>query len=646
MPRPSRSTRSKFTAIVIATAATIAGIGGATSLLARQAGQPGQGPRAADPAQQAPGQVQLDGELEVRYEDSNTGARLRHFLKTSSERIELSIPGEPPGLQSGTRVRVHGQPQNNMLALASRGSVEVLALAASNTFGAQRTIVILVNLQDNVQQPYTPDFASSTTFQSTSDFYRENSYGQTWLVGDVFGWFTIAMNSTTCDSDQIATLADQAATKAGANLANYTHRVYAFPRIASCGWWGLGTLGGNPSRAWVNGTYALKVVGHEMGHNLGDYHSKSLPCDPAACSVVEYGDDHDIMGNPSSGHFNAFQKERLGWLNYGSSPPIANVTTSGNYFVEAMSLSGTGAKALRILKSIDASGQRTWYYIESRASAGFDNGIAPGVLVHTGSEATGDSSNLVDLDPFSSSFDAVLDVGQSFSDAAAGLQIQTISADGTGALVSVSYDGSSVCAVRAPTVSMSPPSASAAPGAAVPYTVTVKNNDVSGCPNATFDLSSVVPAGWNSVFATTSIDLAPGASSAIGLTITSAASAAGSYTLQASANRSGPVASATASISIVGPLSVSLSATASNGTYQLSARVLSGASPISGARVTFTLTDPDNQVTTLSATTNSTGTAVAKYRVKRNDPIGGYQVTAVATFSGASGSATGGFTVK
>jgi hypothetical protein len=37
---------------------------------------------------------------------------------------------------------------------------------------------------------------------------------------------------------------------------------------------------------------------------------------------------------------------------------------------------------------------------------------------------------------------------------------------------------------------------------------------------------------------------------------------------------------------------------------------------------------------------------VAKYRVKRNDPIGGYQVTAVATFSGASGSATGGFTVK
>jgi len=80
--------------------------------------------------------------------------------------------------------------------------------------------------------------------------------------------------------------------------------------------------------------------------------------------------------------------------------------------------------------------------------------------------------------------------------------------------------------------------------------------------------------------------------------------------------------------------------------YQLSARVLTGASPVSGARVTFTMTDPAGHVTVLSATTTSTGTAVAKYKPKRSDPSGGYQVTAVATFNGSSGSATGGFTVK
>jgi hypothetical protein len=192
-----------------------------------------------------------------------------------------------------------------------------------------------------VTQPYTVDYARNVTFTRTSSYYLENTYQQTWLSGTVVGWYTIAAPSTVCDTTKWATLADQAAANNGVNLAAYPRRVYAFPQSA-CTWWGLGTVGGNPSRAWINGSYELRVVGHELGHNFGNYHSHSMACStPTSCTSSEYGDDRDMMGSVS-GHMNAFQKERLGWLNYGSSPAIRTVTTTNNYWIEPMGTPSNG----------------------------------------------------------------------------------------------------------------------------------------------------------------------------------------------------------------------------------------------------------------------------------------------------------------
>src|SRR5206468_9924529 len=122
-----------------------------------------------------------------------------------------------------------------------------VALASSNTFGVQNTLVILTNFSDNATQPYAAALAQDVTFNQTSNFYLENSYGQTSLQGTVAGWFTIAAGSTTCDTDTWAAQADQAAKNAGINIANYPRRIYAFPNSAACGWWGLGTIGGGTS---------------------------------------------------------------------------------------------------------------------------------------------------------------------------------------------------------------------------------------------------------------------------------------------------------------------------------------------------------------------------------------------------------------
>jgi len=277
--------------------------------------------RASFPGEAAPfleQDAQEDGTLEVYHVDSVHPAdnHYLYVLNTTKGKLSLNFAGKQPAFLTGAKVRVTGLKIDNALALNSGSSVTTLAAAPlPNTLGAQKTLTMLVNFTDEQTQPYSVADAQAIMFTTTSDYDYEASYQQTWLTGDVAGWFTIPVSSTTCDYSSIGTYANQAASKAGFNLSNYTHYVYVFPANA-CSWWGLGTVGGNPSQAWIHSQwgFTLPVVGHEMGHNFGLYHSHSLDCGnvevaDSGCSASEYGDIFDIMGSSNTTpHFNAFQK--------------------------------------------------------------------------------------------------------------------------------------------------------------------------------------------------------------------------------------------------------------------------------------------------------------------------------------------------
>ncbi|HLN98190.1 MAG TPA: hypothetical protein VK208_06985, partial [Pyrinomonadaceae bacterium] len=129
-----------------------------------------------------PGLVELEGTLEVLHEDRDPGSRYVYFLRTAIERLELRFAADAPELQTGDHVRARGVRSNGVLALSSGDSVQTLSAALPNTFGGQKTILILVNFSDKATQPYSVATAQSV-MNTTSNFDMENSYAQTFLTG-------------------------------------------------------------------------------------------------------------------------------------------------------------------------------------------------------------------------------------------------------------------------------------------------------------------------------------------------------------------------------------------------------------------------------------------------------------------------------
>ncbi|MGH7410090.1 MAG: NEW3 domain-containing protein, partial [Candidatus Methylomirabilis sp.] len=610
-------------------------------------------------------EMDVEGELEVLHEDRDDDSRYLHFLKVKDERFSLHFAAHPPMLQTGSRVRVRGIRVEGALALESgSASVESLSSVLPNSFGEQRTVVILVNFQDKpTEQPYTRDHARDVVLGTANQFYAEASYQQTSLSGDVFGWLTIPMNSTVCDGWALADHTKAAATAAGVNLSAYTRYVYAFPGNA-CTWWGTGTVGGNPSQAWINGTLVFQVVGHEMGHNFGLFHSRSIDCGSTTlgtnCTRDEYGDSLDTMGY-STGHYNAFQKERLGWLNYGTSPPITTVQADGTYSLEPYETAGSNPKALKILKDTDAAtGKKTWYYVEFRQAIGFDSflsgnsNVLNGVVIHTGSELNDNSSDLLDMTPTTaSSSDPALAVGKSFNDPDAEVTIEAVWASNSNASVRVTF-GTPTCVPSNPTVAFSPSLSQSVPaGTPVTYTVLVTNNDNTACAASSFTLQATAPTGWSSTFTSSTLAAGPGASVSTALQITSPVSATpGTYPIGVTAGSSanaGFSASASATLQVAGPLTVGVSTDQSSylprQSVFITANVSDNGLPINRAKVTFTVTKPNGTEVTKTISTRISGAAIYKFRLRSLDPVGVYQVRADANlnntrFGGAATSFT------
>jgi len=596
-----------------------------------------------------------------------------HVLTTTGNavyNVHFADTATAPGLSSGTKLTVRGVKVDNHIVVASAADVIVTKAVSvvGGTLGVQKTLVILVSFSNApTVLPTSVATAQSVVFTTNSNYDYETSYQQTSLSGTVVGTFTIAETNGACNYMTIASQAKQAAVNAGVVLSNYNRYMYVFPSN-TCAWWGMGSVGGNPSQAWIHTKYgfSLNVTGHEMGHNLGLYHSHSMDCGAtvlatSGCTTSEYGDVFDLMGNTSTGHYNAYHKERLGWLNAGVSPPLTTVAVqsgTATYTISPLeNPRDSTPRALKIPRGSSCSGSTNeFFYVETRKN------VAGGVVIHKVTDGLVDSSYLLDMTPATSAWsDAALPTGQTFVDTQTGLSITPTSVTTSGAQVNVSF-GAASCTRAAPTISYTPTGTVwTSAGAAVTYAVGVTNKDSCGCGATAFDVTgTALPAGWTSTNAH-SASISPGATTTTSVVVSTASGTAANFyplTLVAS-NAAASTMKASGASTIAISAAIAAGVTTDQATYTLpksknstvnamiTTTVTSNGSPVAGASVSVQVKDPSGKAVTLSGATGSTGVATVTYAMRsRTSAVGTYTATSTATIGGMSASKSVTFTVN
>ncbi|HZQ59883.1 MAG TPA: hypothetical protein VFC24_00960, partial [Casimicrobiaceae bacterium] len=459
----------------------------------------------------------IEGTLKLLHADHFDSGRSDFIYEVHDDAgnvKRLDFAALPETLQPGMHVQVTGSPAADGVSVLP-DTVAITALpmdtstSAKEVAKAVRTnnvLVILMTFTDSGAIPFTQAQVQTVMgggpgSGSVSEYFKEASFGQQLLNVTVTSWLaTGAATPASCNWSTMGQLGRNAATAAGFNVASYQNLVYVFPAVSACGWSGLGYIGGNG--VWINGGNQTNVYGHELGHNFGLLHAGSLRCSGVSiggtCSVSEYGDPFDIMGNTSSMHYNAAQKLDLGWIAAGN----VQTHTSGTKTYTLAPLENSGGTTYAV--KIPAATNRT-YWLEYRQPIGFDGGMSnypnngaqirvanPFETLCSGCDAWSNDTELVDATPGTSTFtDAALTVGNTFTDSQYNITI-SVSAATSGALTVQVTSPSSLASTTTTLASSANP---ANTGALVTFTTSVTGSAPTGPVAFTADGSTLSGCG-------------------------------------------------------------------------------------------------------------------------------------------------------
>ncbi len=401
-----------------------------------------------------------------------------------------------------------------------------------------------------------------------NSYFNEISYGRFNLAPSFYGPYQVPVTKNSgCNSGT----ANNTFANALFNTANADINYLNFARVIiidGCG--GSGgyaswttapstTPDGNIVRAYIsigNGRYTDKeAITHELSHiigfdkaSFGNTHAARYIClpdifDPPTrygknCDSGEYEDEFDVLGSKEryssniAGQTDTLHKDAEPFFNSGENVTLSTPGTY-NYKIGPYESPTSSVKALTVLRGNSG----TSFGVEYRQATGFDSflsdslkcpscNLTQGASIRfnydTSGTGGGSDTQLIDATPgslntliyrpgFKDWNDAAFLPGKTFTDSEYGITISVGTPDASGLPINVTIPAQT-CTHNAPNVVG--PTSLTGDGSPFQYTITVTNNDSSGCQPNTF---KVFPNGVGA--ASTALPdyltLAPGASQTV-----------------------------------------------------------------------------------------------------------------------------------
>ncbi|WP_289030368.1 DUF1566 domain-containing protein [uncultured Paraglaciecola sp.] len=279
---------------------------------------------------------------------------------------------------------------------------------SSDSIGAQRTLVALINFPDNKDETMSLEDIKNLirdNDNSLNQFLVKNSNGKAWIEAEFLDWVTLEQNSTSYFNENSDlyyndSFHDDAISKLS-QTTDLTH-IDRIMLIVKDGYLGNPgcyayktpiTLGNNnefTGYLTVTGGYDMGCnragrIAHEFGHTFGFDHSSSHWCDGVSpvsfidtnylgkCSFFDsYSKFYDTMGSDTYNPMIAnVWRHEAGWF---EDSQVVTAEESGTYTLEQSSSSSSGVKLIKVPIGTGLNEQPLYYYLELRNKSGvFDN---------------------------------------------------------------------------------------------------------------------------------------------------------------------------------------------------------------------------------------------------------------------------------
>ncbi len=489
--------------------------------------------------------ITVEGKFSVFHQDdfvNPSNAIWDDMIKTKEGKtFHLNLASDIPLPSIGSTVKVTGTVLDQQIMLASSGTtIETLAAAppAVGPLGEQKTAVVLWTKTGSTI--YTPSQLNNLFFaepsanpKSVNAYFKEQSFGQTWFTGTVFGPYTVSNCGDPSEINQKVLAAT------GVDVKTQYSRIAYVSDGANCGTGGVtnGVPNGEVTVKAADTNSLLLMTYHELGHSLGLAHGNSLTCGTkqidlsSNCYNSEYGDKLTNMGSGGTSQFNAEEKATLSWVPQSK---VQYITANGTYTVYASETTQTGPQILSIYKPefnlYSSNGSllsKGYLSVDFRQAFGFDlalpSNATKGATIHINRVFDTSNPDYLSWNGYNTRYTYLLDAtpggccdydgsvldGKTFTDDILGVSIKELSHTTNSATVQVAFLPPPPCTRGQTTLDATAitttGSISTSAGETKAISFTAKNNDTASCGSSNFTFGANVPVGWTVVPSTISI---------------------------------------------------------------------------------------------------------------------------------------------